>query len=86
MYVLLTPRVNEGKWSASRPGKFIYGEIAPDIRWMWNWIGFTVVERKHPLSQPGYKHQILGHPAHRQSLYRLRNTDSIILTSYKILL
>jgi hypothetical protein len=45
-----------GEWSASRPGRFIPRERAPDTHWVWGWVGYravvdAVVKRKIPSSR-----------------------------------
>jgi hypothetical protein len=34
IHVFLTSALVRGEWSASRPGRFIPGEIAPDTHWI----------------------------------------------------
>jgi hypothetical protein len=38
LHAFLMSALNEGEWSASRPGCFIRGELAPDARWMGDWL------------------------------------------------
>jgi hypothetical protein len=45
--------LDEGEWSASRPGRFIPRERAPDTHWLGGWVGpravlEAVVKRKIP--------------------------------------
>jgi len=42
----LTSALDEGEWSASRPGRFITRERAPGTHWIGGWD--TVVKRKIP--------------------------------------
>jgi hypothetical protein len=49
----LTPVVDGGEWSASRPGRSIPRETAPRTHWIGDWIGpravpDAVVNRKIP--------------------------------------
>jgi hypothetical protein len=34
----LTSALDEGEWSASRPGRFTTGEIAPGTHWIEGWV------------------------------------------------
>jgi hypothetical protein len=50
----LTSELDEGEWSASRPGRFIPRERAPGIRWIGGWVGTragldAVVKRNIPM-------------------------------------
>jgi hypothetical protein len=38
----LTLALDGGEMSASRPGRFIPGEISPGTHWMGGWVGFSV--------------------------------------------
>jgi hypothetical protein len=75
IYVFLYSVLVGGEWSASRPGRFIPGEIAPGTHWIGGWvdprIGLDDVERINILPLPGLELRPLGHPARSQSLYRL---------------
>jgi hypothetical protein len=49
----LTWALDGGEWSASRPGRIIPRERAPDTRWIGGWVGpraglDAVVKRKIP--------------------------------------
>jgi hypothetical protein len=35
----LTPALDGGEWSASRPGRFTPKERAPDTHWIGSWVG-----------------------------------------------
>jgi hypothetical protein len=35
----LTSVLDEGEWSASRPGRFTPREIVPDTHWIGGWVG-----------------------------------------------
>jgi hypothetical protein len=37
--LLLTSVLDGGEWSASRPGRFTSGEIAPSTHWAEEWVG-----------------------------------------------
>jgi hypothetical protein len=64
------------EWSASRPNRFTPGERAPGTHWIGGWVGSRAgldgVEKRKFLILPGLELQLLGLPAHRQFLYRLR--------------
>jgi hypothetical protein len=53
----LTSALNEGEWSASRPGRFTPSEIDPGTHWIGGWMGpraglDAVVKRKIPSPPP----------------------------------
>jgi hypothetical protein len=68
------------RWSASRPGRFISGERAPDTHWRGGWVdpraGLDDVEQRKFFTLTGVELRPLGHPARSQSLYRLRYPGS----------
>jgi hypothetical protein len=60
------------KWSASRPGLFTFGEIFPDIHWIWGWVssrGRLDDGGEKNLVLQGLKLPPLDYPACTQSLY-----------------
>jgi hypothetical protein len=64
-----------GEWSASRPGRFSPGELAPGTHWIRGWVdpraGLDDVEKRKFLILLGLEFRPLGRPARSQSLYRL---------------
>jgi hypothetical protein len=72
-----------GEWSASRPGRFTLGERAPGTHCIGSWVGprdgLDDVEKRKFLTLPGLELRTLAHPAHIQSLYRLRYHGSYYL-------
>jgi hypothetical protein len=52
----LSSALDEGEWSASRPGRFIPRETAPGTHWIGGWVGPRAVldaaVRRKILSQP----------------------------------
>jgi hypothetical protein len=68
IHIFLTSALAGGKWSASRPGRFIPVERGPSTHWIG---GMENVEKRKFLTRPGLEHRPHGHPAHSQSLYRL---------------
>jgi len=49
--------LDEGKWSASSPGRFTHAESAPSTRWLEGWLGLraaldAVAKRKIPIIVP----------------------------------
>jgi hypothetical protein len=73
----LTPALDGGEWSASRPGRFSSRERAPGTHWIGGWVGpravlNAVVKRKipsprresnprTPLVQPVAQIKMIGH-------------------------
>jgi len=56
-YAFLFSAPDGGEWSASRPGRFIPGEGAPDTHWIGGWVvprrGMeAVTKRKIPTIDP----------------------------------
>jgi hypothetical protein len=39
LHEFLTSTLDEGEWSASRPGRFIPRERVPRIHWIGGWVG-----------------------------------------------
>jgi hypothetical protein len=76
IHVLFTSALVQGKWSASRPGRFIPGEIA-GTHWIGGWVGLRAglddVEKRKLLTLPGFELRPLGRPARSQTLSRLPN-------------
>jgi hypothetical protein len=64
-----TSALDGGEWSASRPGRFIPGEIAPSTLWIGGWVDPTVgiddVEKREMLP---CRESNSGHPARSPSL------------------
>jgi len=55
---ILTSALEEGKWSASCPGRFTPRERAPDIHWLGGWVGLragleALEKRRIPSPPPG---------------------------------
>jgi hypothetical protein len=52
--LFLSSTLDGGEWQASRPSRFIPGEIAPGIHWPGGWLcpkaGLGAVEKKKALS------------------------------------
>jgi hypothetical protein len=75
---ILTSTLGGGEWSASRPGRFALGEIAPCTHWVGGWVdprvGLDTVEKRKILrcreSNP-------GRPAHSFSVSGLSSPDSL---------
>jgi hypothetical protein len=67
------------EWSASRPGRFTPGEIAPDTHWIGRWVGpracLDAMEERKILPLPGIE------PQPSSALAR-RYTDSATLQTY----
>jgi hypothetical protein len=57
IHIFLTSVLTGGKWSASRPGSFISGEIAPGTLWIGVWVDpiadLDYVEKRKFLTLPG---------------------------------
>jgi hypothetical protein len=74
--VFLTWALFGGEWSVSWLGPIIPGERAAGNLWTGGWLGprFSLddVERRKILPLLGLELRLLGRPARRQSLYRLR--------------
>jgi hypothetical protein len=73
--LFLTSAQIGGEWSASRTGRFTYGERALDTHWIGDGVGprtglYDAEEKGFP--PPGLAPQPLSDPAQKQSLYRLR--------------
>jgi hypothetical protein len=70
-HTILTLALAQGEWSASGPGRFTPGEIAPGTHWIGAWVGPRVgvdaVEKRKLLLCGGSN---LGRPTHTPSLYR----------------
>jgi hypothetical protein len=75
----LTLALDGDEWSASRPGLFTSGEIAPDTNWIGSWVGPRVVldieeEKNHT---PG------GNLTQAVQLVARRYTDWAIQTHFQ---
>jgi hypothetical protein len=75
IHIFLTSALVGGEWSASRPGRFTSGEIAPGTHWIGGWLGsregLNDVEKRKFLTLTGLELRPLRRPARSQSLYRL---------------
>jgi hypothetical protein len=53
----LTSELDGGEWSASHPGRFTSGEIAPGTHWIGGWMGprdgLDAVEKTEVVPLPG---------------------------------
>jgi hypothetical protein len=80
MHVFLTSALVGGEWSASRPGRFKLGKMAPGTHWIWGWVsprtGLDDVEKRKILPLTGLELRPIYRPARSQSLYRLRYPSS----------
>jgi hypothetical protein len=76
----LTSELAGGKWSASRPGRFTFGERAPCTHWVGGWVdprvGLDDLEKRKFLTLPELELRLLSRPARSQSLYQLRHPGS----------
>jgi hypothetical protein len=72
IHIFLTSALARVEWSASRPGRFTPGEIAPGTLSIGGWVdpraGLDNVEKRKFLTLPGLELRTLGRPA-SQSLY-----------------
>jgi hypothetical protein len=72
---IFLPRLVEGEWSISRPGRFTPGERAPGTHWIGGWVdpraGLDDVKKRKFLTLPRLEPPPLGRPARSQSLNRL---------------
>jgi hypothetical protein len=71
LHAFLTPALDGGEWSASRPGRFTPREIAHDTHWIGGWVGpraglDAMVKRKFPVSAAT---RTPDHPARSLALY-----------------
>jgi hypothetical protein len=80
----LTLALDEGEWSASRPGRFTPRERAPGTHWIGGWVGTgavldTVMKRKipSPRRESNPKTPIVQPVAH--IVRCLRNINEIIM-------
>jgi hypothetical protein len=75
IHIFLTSALGGGEWSASRPGRFTPGEIAPGTLWIGGWVSpracLDDVEKRKFLTLQGLELQTFGRPGRSQSLYRL---------------
>jgi hypothetical protein len=66
IHIFLTSALVRGEWSASRPGRFTPGEIAPGTHWIGGWVdpraGLDDMEKRKFLTLPG-----LGAPTPQSS-------------------
>jgi hypothetical protein len=80
IHIFLTSALVGGELSASRPGRFTFGERAPGSHWVGGWVepraGLEYLEKRKFLTLPGLELRSLGRPAHSQSLYRLQYPGS----------
>jgi hypothetical protein len=89
IHIFLTSAVVWGVWLASRPGRFIPGEIASDTNWIGGWInpraGLDDMKKWKFLTLPGLELRPLGRPTSSQVMYRLRYPGCLKQTyDYKI--
>jgi hypothetical protein len=74
-HVFLTSALVGGEWSHSLLGHFTPGDRASATHWTGEWLGprtgLVDVEKIKFLPLPRLELRPLGHPACRQSLYRL---------------
>jgi hypothetical protein len=82
--IFLTSALVRGEWSASCPGHFTPGEIAPCTHWVGGSVGpragLDDVEKRNFLTLPELELRPLGRPARSQSLCRLRYSGSYHFT------
>jgi hypothetical protein len=72
--IFLTSALAGGEWSASGPGRFTPGEVAPGIHWRGGW---AWRRGKEKILDPTRTQLLpLGRPARSQSLYGLRYPGS----------
>jgi hypothetical protein len=80
IHIFLTSALAGDEWSASRPGHFIPGEIAPGTQWIGGWVdpraSLADLEKRKFLTLPGLELRPLSRQARSQSLYRLRYPGS----------
>jgi hypothetical protein len=80
IHIFLISVLVEGEWSASRPGRSTAGERAPGTHWIGGWVGpragLDEVKKRKFFTLRGFELRPLHRPARRQSLYRLRYSDS----------
>jgi hypothetical protein len=74
----LTPTLDGGEWSASRPGRFTPRERAPGTHWIGGWVGpraglDAVVKRKIPSP---LRESNPDHPVRSPELWRYKSTHS----------
>jgi hypothetical protein len=74
IHIFLTMALAGGKWSSSRLERFPTRGKAPVTN--WKGAGLDTAEERTFSTLPGLKLRLLGHPAHSQSLYRLRYPGS----------
>jgi hypothetical protein len=83
----LTSAQVDGKWSASRPTRFIPGERALGTHCIGVWVdprvGLDDTEKGKFLTSAGLELRPLGHPARSQSVYRLSYPGSYMATVSK---
>jgi hypothetical protein len=81
IHIFLTSALVGGECSASRPGRFSPGEIAPGTHWIGGWVGpragLDDVQKRKFLTLPGLELPPLDRPARCQPLYRLRWEDQL---------
>jgi hypothetical protein len=83
----LTSAIDGSEWSASRPGRFIPREGATGIHRIEGWVRLraglgTVSKKKNSQQPPGFEPRSSYRPARSESLYRLRNPGSFLLSRY----
>jgi hypothetical protein len=78
IHIFLASALVGGDWSASRPRRFIPGEIAPDTHEIGSWVnpraGLDDIEKRKFLTLPGLELLPFGRSVLSQSLYRLRKS------------
>jgi hypothetical protein len=79
-HIFMTLALVEGEWPASHLGRFRPGERGPGTHSVGGWVDpradLDNVEKRKILTLPGLELRPLGHPAHSQSLTRIRYPDS----------
>jgi hypothetical protein len=87
IHIFLASALAGGEWSASRPGRYTPGEIAPGTHWIGDWVdsraGLDDLEKRKFLTLLGLELLPLGRPARSQSVYLLRSTEGYILIKIK---
>jgi hypothetical protein len=86
VHVFLASTLVGGEWSASRPFRFTPGETIPDAHWIGGWVdpraGLDDIEERKFFTLLGFELRPLCRPARRQSLYRLRYSGLIQVSSF----
>jgi hypothetical protein len=65
--MFLTLALVGDEWSASHPGRFTPGDIAPSTHWVGGWVepraGLEAVKKRKFLILSGFELRLLGRPA-----------------------